>query len=118
MPAHYKARPERWPQVSLKGFFVLVTLLGVLLGWLGVQVKWIRDRHDAIDESIMFSSGEKVVPAPWSLRIFGEAGIEAFIIDLNQPKETQKRERERLAPLFPEAELIEEYMPHGIPVVG
>jgi hypothetical protein len=23
----YKSRPERWPQVSLKGVFVLVTLL-------------------------------------------------------------------------------------------
>src|SRR6185295_8955432 len=34
----YHPRPERWPQVSLRGFFVLVTLLGVSLGWLGVQI--------------------------------------------------------------------------------
>jgi len=44
----YHSRPERWPQVSLKGVFVLATVLGVALGWLGVQVKWIRDRHEAI----------------------------------------------------------------------
>ena len=42
-PPLYHPRPERWPQVSLKGFFVLVTLLGVVC-WLGVQFKWIRDR--------------------------------------------------------------------------
>jgi len=44
----YHPRPERWPQVGLKGFFVLVTLLGVALGWVVVQMKWIRARHDAI----------------------------------------------------------------------
>ena len=31
----YHPRPERWPQVSLKGLFVLVTMLCVFLGWLG-----------------------------------------------------------------------------------
>ena len=38
MKTLYHPRPERWPQVSLKGLFVLVTLLGVFLinllpGW-------------------------------------------------------------------------------------
>jgi len=32
----YHPRPERWPQGELKGFFVLVTLAGVLC-WLGIQ---------------------------------------------------------------------------------
>ncbi len=31
MDALYKSRPERWPQVSLKGLFVLLTLLGIVL---------------------------------------------------------------------------------------
>ena len=33
---------------SLKTLFVLVTVLGVFLGWLAVQVKWIRDRHQLL----------------------------------------------------------------------
>ena len=39
----YHRRPERWPQVSLKGSFVLVTFAGVFLGWLGVQLKCRTD---------------------------------------------------------------------------
>jgi hypothetical protein len=51
MTALYHPRTERWPQVSLRGFFVLVTVLGVFLGWLAVQVKWIRDREKAFHDS-------------------------------------------------------------------
>ena len=39
MTTLYKPRPERWPQLSLKGFFVLVTVLGGVLGWLSVKAR-------------------------------------------------------------------------------
>ena len=42
MTTLYHPRPERWPQFTLSGLFVLVTILGGGLGWLGVQMKWIR----------------------------------------------------------------------------
>src|SRR5881296_2575500 len=47
MTTLYHPRPERWPQVSLRTLFALVFLLAIPLGWLGVQLKWIRDRHAA-----------------------------------------------------------------------
>src|SRR5262245_59525404 len=33
MLCHYHPRPKRWPQVSLRGFFVLVTLSALLVPW-------------------------------------------------------------------------------------
>ena|ERR1051325_96907 len=94
----YHPRPDRWPQVSLKGLFVLVTLLGVVC-WLGVQVKWIHDRHEALERYYARNSVsirrtwrgavsdlgpkeivacEPALPArraPWSIAILGETGV-------------------------------------------
>ncbi len=46
--ALYKPRPARWAtwRFSLRAFFVLLTLFCV---WLGVHVKWIEDRHEALE---------------------------------------------------------------------
>jgi len=88
----YHPRPERWPQVSLRGFFMLVALSGVLC-WLGVQVKWITNRHEALSGRLAMIGGK----APWSLRIVGEPGIEA-IWYTGDPEEWRQ-----LQVLFPEA---------------
>jgi len=37
--------PRRWFRYSLRTLFVLVTVFCI---WLGVQVKWIGDRHEAL----------------------------------------------------------------------
>src|SRR5438552_86282 len=41
----YKLRPERWPQFGLRGFFVLVTLLGIFLGGL---LHWAEQRKSDV----------------------------------------------------------------------
>jgi len=106
----YHPCPERWPQVSLKGFFVLVTIFGV---WLGVQVKWIRDRHDALKEVewVADDADSPAPPAPSSLWIFGEQGVERITVP--------DSEVDRFRVLFPEAQ-IDTWGPCSstIPVVG
>jgi hypothetical protein len=37
-------RFRRWFQFSLRTVFILMTILGI---WLGIQVKWLRDRQEA-----------------------------------------------------------------------
>src|SRR5262245_54835771 len=93
----YHPRPERWPQVSLRGFFMLVTVLGILC-WVAVQVSWIRSRHRVLNtlteqhlkgiKDVEMVVGHKIDfacspiegngTAPWCLRVFGEPGIRAF----------------------------------------
>jgi len=36
---------RRWFRFSLRTLLVVVLLLAVPLAWMGVQLKWIRDRH-------------------------------------------------------------------------
>ena len=106
----YKARPERWPQWSLRGIFLLVTLLSVSLGWLGAQLKWIRDRHDLIKstESIRVSlfPPPPAVRAPWSIHILGESGYESLVIGVKYEESPSAEEEElgsKMESLFPEA---------------
>ena len=56
---------------------MVVTLLCVLLGsWLGVQVKWIRDRHEALRTRFPKQNFSKYhADAPWIIRILGESGM-------------------------------------------
>jgi hypothetical protein len=111
MTTLYKPRPERWPQVSLKGFFVLLTLLCVFLGWLGMQVKWIRDRHafreacrslpgvSAYFEPFRTQAGvyDPTCRAPSALWLFGERGVKHITVP--------KRYEARIRRLFPEADV-------------
>jgi len=94
---------RRWFRFSLRTLFVLVAVLGVFLGWLGVQVKWIRDRHEALSwvlkQNGLYSEwrdgadrqtrhGDTSLPmivarsdesrqlrAPWALRMLGEPSV-------------------------------------------
>jgi len=114
-PPLYHPRPERWPQVSLKGFFVLITLLCFFLGLLGVQLKWIRDRHEALTRyrisqltirqfvtprGIVDRICDEPPPAPWNIRMLGERGVTVVFLSPNDPAE-----RQRLADLFPESKI-------------
>ena len=58
-PGIYLPRPEKWPQFSVRGLLIMMTLLGVGLGWLGTQLKWLRERHQAM-ESIDYSLARDV----------------------------------------------------------
>ena len=94
----YLPRPERLRvRFGLRTFFVLLTLLGV---WLGVQVKWIRDRHRAMEGADMSGHPDPyMTPAPWSLRLFGELGITGISVERDQVLYYQT--------LFPEASVVE-----------
>ncbi len=122
MTALYKPRPERWPQVSLRGLFVLLTVLSVPLGWLGVQLTWIRDRHQALQwirhhhgsygfygtppadfEPLWANDQGPLTLAPWSIRILGEEGIGQ--IYLQHVDDSVQVKLLGLHELFPEASL-------------
>src|SRR5262245_51555998 len=95
-------RRRGWFSYSLRTFFVVLTILGV---WLGVQVKWIRDRHAALEwveavnsRPISTAPGadwvsmevryqwtnELVVPAPWQIRMLGEDGVAEIHVNRSQ----------------------------------
>ena len=126
---------RRWFRFRLRTLFVLVTVLGVFLGWLGVQLKWIRDRHAAIEwvESInrrvlilsslpntmrweLGGTGIKRYPwnnAPWGLRLLGEAGVSVFSINSERvtPNDRALKRLPELRRLFPEAQVDFSPMP-------
>src|SRR4051812_8119982 len=77
----YHPRRERWPQVSLGALFVLVSLLGVSLGWVRVQLNWISDRHAMLwqlterNEACCLDARTDAKPLPWSIRLCQSCGI-------------------------------------------
>lgn len=102
----YKPRPECWLKlsVSLRTFFVLLTLLCI---WLGMQVKWIRDRHEALERIYQDSPYPErtpgVVSAPWSIRVLGETGLEWVIVTQTGDEIADRERQRRVQRLFPEA---------------
>jgi len=102
----YKPRPAHWPtwRFSLRTLFLLVTLLGIFLGWLGAQAKWIRDRHEAFthhfpNQISSWTSDNPDPQAPWRIGVLGEPGVSLLWLDPS----LEPSERERLQELFPEA---------------
>ena len=99
-------KPRRWFRFSLRTLFVLLTLFGV---WLGVQVKWIRDRDQALiwvlqNHGFFFNPESLPAMAPWSLRLLGEAGVGEINFRMVHQPESELEEREKvLKTLFPEA---------------
>jgi len=104
----YHPRPQRWPRFSLRGFFVLVTLLGC---WLGIQLKSIRDRHEFLAE-YADSHAWTLAPPPGCLRYFGERGIDMLNLTVERQNYDPSIENEsypevqRAHELFPEAKRI------------
>jgi hypothetical protein len=94
----YHPRPERWPQVSLRGFFVLVTVAGVLC-WVGVQLKWISDRNEWLEHS---RYAGRPGPAPFVLETFGESGWSRLEL-LAEPTQVSPAAIQAIRALFPEA---------------
>ena len=63
--------------------------------WLGVQVKWIRDRHEAL-ENLATPPGVGELSAPWPLRLFGENGVPSMVVTSDQARDAHQK-------LFPES---------------
>jgi hypothetical protein len=103
-----KTRYRRWLRFSLRTLFVLMTVFCV---WLGVQVKWVRDRHEAINWVLLpgyskehsFWQGIVAKPkrAPFPLWIVGEPGFEEISVSVSRPDRIYSEEQ--LQSLFPEA---------------
>jgi hypothetical protein len=115
---------RRWFRYSLRTFFVVMTAFCV---WLGVQVKWMRDRHKAIEwvtlhghyiDSTSHSEGARddnpahrihvfqPVAAPWPLGALGERGITAISVwdkDADLGDVSLKQHGRDIERLFPEA---------------
>ena len=112
---------RRYLQFSLGTMFLAVTALCI---WLGVQVKWMRDRQEAREwlqaHGCIFGSGyngndpftEKPaveIAAPWPIRAFGEAGIRYIFVKpeaMLAGKSTIAPTVEHMKGLFPEADVI------------
>ena len=98
---------------SLRTFLVLVTLFGV---WLGMQWKWIRDRHSYFAEHTGAfgppEPGDPEVSAPGLLRIFGERGtfrLVVFADDWHARRERGAKDCPQASEarrLFPESQIV------------
>jgi hypothetical protein len=122
------APKRRWFSYSLRTLFVVVTVFAC---WLGYQLNWIRERHALLSRphAVSYVSGvdglsPDQVPAPLSLRAFGERGCWLLYLtfvddergsncDSNEPEERSRLlnpnellEIERARRLFPEASVV------------
>ncbi len=109
-----------WFRFSLRTLFVLITVFAC---WLGYELSWIRQRHQALDSHTVVEC--RVVndaDAPGGLWLFGEQGYDelsyvpdwadedslaAFLVlARNKPEQRlSEQDVQRLQALFPEARL-------------
>jgi hypothetical protein len=96
------------PRFGLRSLFLLIALLSVLAAWAAAQFNWIRQRHAVLSSRKIYEAKQYVITglpaplpnrAPWSLRLFGEAGQADFLVNLPESDLQFQRIRE----LFPEA---------------
>ena len=98
------ANRRRWFRFSMRTLFVLVTIIGVVAGWVAYQLSWIRQRRAFTYTHRTFAGYAPRPNAPWPLRLFGEEG---FLFVFAQ-KSTAHTEMERARRLFPESKVEEE----------
>jgi hypothetical protein len=109
------APKRRWLRFSLRTMFVVVTVAAC---WIGYDLNWIRQRREAVQQTrfsvdnIDPASGTaQEVRAPGLLWLFGEHGyaVLSYTIPPGHDWELsreQEAELQRVARLYPEAELI------------
>ena len=95
---------------------MLVTVLCVGLGWIGVQLKWIHDRHEALR---LTASGGNTM-SPWSIRILGEPGIKKIFVQYLGDQRSDEARAAEIQRLYPESHVelvdIEDYgKKHNLP---
>ena len=90
---------HRWLRFSLRTLLVLVTLFGI---WLGMQVKWVKDRHRLI-ETKRFAGLKTGGASPWSIKMLGEPGYATIVLNgMDKSRGPLEKEARRL---FPEAKI-------------
>jgi hypothetical protein len=100
---------------TLKTFFVVTAILAVALAWTAVQLKWIRDRRAALESAgierrdIYYANLYATIgrspprtPAPVSLMIFGEEGVQEIWV-LGIANEANRARVAEIQAFFPEA---------------
>jgi hypothetical protein len=110
---------RRWPRFRLRTLFMVATVVAII-GWVGYNLNWIRQRHQLVAEQLMLSeryqAGWAMVPyspgqpptAPGLLWLFGEAGLPSMtlLITQDEPGTHDADEQTRLAKrLFPESRI-------------
>ena len=110
--------------VSTPNFWLALMLILIFGVWLGVQVKWIRDRHEAFTwiathRHVKFhgdfsrphrSSGQ----FPWPLKIFGERPKSRIWMDVHKESQDELARVRQILTLFPEAEVtVSQADPHA-----
>jgi hypothetical protein len=115
-----EAKPKRRRfRFGLRMLFALVTIIGVLSGWVVYQLNWIRERHKVITFSettpgtkigyyssdlVVYAVSEDIRPhqvAPIQLRLFGERGYSEIGL-----RHASDNDAERFERMFPEATII------------
>jgi hypothetical protein len=111
--------PRRW-SYSLRTVFVVVTAVCLLVGWLTMQMKWARERREALEwlEAQKNSWYAPPLPrakfqadAPLGVRLFGGEGIVSIGMDVDQFSRPVPYSPERLRHLFPEGRVDWSYSP-------
>jgi protein-S-isoprenylcysteine O-methyltransferase Ste14 len=111
------APPRRWFRFSLRTLFVVVTLVGL---WLGYYLNWMQQRREArawLDCQFIGGSFGPIQSDPsafpWGLRLLSEER-RSFILMRHEPTEHDWKKRppeeylrlmEKVRRLFPEAEV-------------
>lgn len=112
-------------QFSLRTMLIAIIGLGSLLSIVAVQLKWIYDRHQALQwisplNERQLAAQRGVAPPPrkgivvapgrakppWPLRFFGEMGIERIEINRDDIESSTPNRLTDFQRLFPEAEVI------------
>ena len=104
---------RRWYQFRLRTLLALVIPLACVLCWLAVQVKWIRERREAVNAPDRYvdciAVGPAPAAAPWSLRLLGQPGygwVYVHVADEEHLSENDRRLERKARSLFPEAEVV------------
>ena len=85
------APKRRWFAYSLRTLFVVMTVFAC---WLGYQLNWIRQRHNAkigFGYLQIATTGPIPCHAPWPLRWFGEEGHSLLLVPNSYTKEEMDR---------------------------
>ncbi len=95
-------RKRRWFQFSLRSLMIAVTLLALLSGYVARQYAFVQERQRLLDEErTSYGTSDDASDIPWIRQLLGDQAIRVIGLD----PETDKAKQQRVASLFPEAEI-------------
>ena len=110
---------------GLRLLLVAMLGLGMVFGWIGMQIRWMHQREAALqwisplrERHLAASRGDPPPPnkgfyvqrggvkAPWSLAIFGELGVDRIEVEQRWLASHPAFDDHDFESLFPEAEIV------------